>query len=139
MIFLALFQLIVPVNEIKLADSNGPSGYPEGAVVKVMEGITHIITCTVLQTRPAASIEWYINNIKIVDGITTPAPPSDGDNLVDATGSIRFDPTRDHHMKTLECRARIDIVGAPDQKSQSVLLEVDGNYCLLILHGIAWN
>ncbi|XP_072022565.1 uncharacterized protein [Amphiura filiformis] len=126
--FVSLDIFVPPsdINQVKISDQTNPSGYPQGATVDVIEGNQHVFTCDVFQTRPSANIEWFIDNIKVDTGITTPVPPSNGDNLEDTSGSIKFTPTRSQHKKTLECRVSIDVTGAPGAIARNIVLNVYG-------------
>ncbi|XP_072022563.1 synaptogenesis protein syg-2-like [Amphiura filiformis] len=126
--FVSLDIFVPPsdINQVKISDQNTSSGYPQGATVDVIEGTQHVFTCDVFQTRPSGNIEWFIDNIKVDTGITTPVPPSNGENLEDTSGSIKFTPTRSQHMKTLECRVSIDVTGAPGAIARNIVLHVYG-------------
>ncbi|XP_038062518.1 fibroblast growth factor receptor 3-like [Patiria miniata] len=91
----------------------------------VMEGARHSLLCTVRQTRPAATIKWFLNDAlqRTVD------PPSgESEGLVDTTSSWTVVPSRANHGQRVKCVARtaesqrplpfaivtLDVRGPPD-------------------------
>ncbi|XP_072022562.1 uncharacterized protein [Amphiura filiformis] len=111
-------------SNVKLSDSRQPSGYPDDVVVSLDQGEDHSFTCEVENTRPAARIRWYIGTSEMTEGITGPPSPAEEDNLVDHSSTLTFTVNVNQHRRYLECRADIDINGAPSPIIRRVQLDV---------------
>ncbi|XP_038062499.1 uncharacterized protein LOC119732990 [Patiria miniata] len=117
-------SLTVPSMEPSLS-LNDTSGSVKGGRTSVMEGATHFFLCTVHQTRPAATIQWFLN-----DDLQRTVDPSSGGSvcLVDTTSSWTFVPSRANHGQRVKCVAStvesqlllvfamvtVDVAGPPD-------------------------
>ncbi|XP_072047232.1 fibroblast growth factor receptor-like [Amphiura filiformis] len=97
-------------------------------VIDVVDGEQHVLTCKVMDTRPSAEFEWFINGIKQTTGIGPPtAIPSSPEynDLVNTTSTLTFVPERQNHNQIVVCRVAIPVSGTPDAEF-SVTLKVFG-------------
>ncbi|XP_038062522.1 fibroblast growth factor receptor 2-like [Patiria miniata] len=114
----------VPPKESSLSLYDSGGNVTSGRA-SVMEGARHSLLCTVRQTRPAATIQWFLN-----DALQRTDDPASGEinGLVDTTSSWTFIPSRSNHGHRVKCVARtaesqlplpfamvtVDVTGPPD-------------------------
>ncbi|XP_022104127.1 uncharacterized protein LOC110986518 isoform X2 [Acanthaster planci] len=86
-------------SSISLLDSEG---FKLRDSVDVDEGITYAFTCVVQVTRPAATIEWFLDGV-LQDTVS----PTDGqvDELVNTTGNWSLTPAKENHGQEVRCTA----------------------------------
>ncbi|XP_022108967.1 hemicentin-1-like [Acanthaster planci] len=73
-----------------------------GQTVDVDQGASYNFTCVVQGTRPAATIEWFLDDVLHL----TASPPSGiGDGLVETTDTLAFTPNRSMHGQRVMCKA----------------------------------
>ncbi|XP_038062517.1 uncharacterized protein LOC119733008 [Patiria miniata] len=135
-IFVTVHVQVPPAeSSLSLYDSGGNL---TGASTGVVEGAPHSFLCSVSQTRPAATIQWFLNDAlqRTVD------PPSgESDGLVDTTSNWTFVPSRANHGQRVKCVAStaeselplpfvmvtVDVTGPPDTPAVSGNLSMTAN------------
>ncbi|XP_038065573.1 uncharacterized protein LOC119735735 isoform X5 [Patiria miniata] len=95
-------QVRVPPTKVKLSDSNGDKA--PGEVVNVTEGTPYPMTCLVQGTRPAATIQWFMDNVAPSTGVET-LTESSSNGLIDTAGTWTFTPVRANHRQVVKCVA----------------------------------
>ena len=103
-------------------------GTSQDGTATVDEGTEHTFTCLVQDTRPAASIKWFLNGEMQYTGTVAP-PSADTDELYDTTGSWSFTPTRDNHRQEILCQASTAESQAP-LPNVTAILNVNGMYTI---------
>ena len=91
----------MPPKLVILSDSEGVK--LPGAAATVNEGIPHAFTCMVLGTRPAATIQWFLDSSDVPQSTTI--PPVGGSDLVNTTNNWLIMPERSHHRQKMKCVA----------------------------------
>ncbi|XP_022107186.1 macrophage colony-stimulating factor 1 receptor-like isoform X2 [Acanthaster planci] len=105
-------------SNLSLYDSDGILGVS----VSVVEGAPKAFFCTVKLTRPAATIQWLLNEANQM----TDTPPSGGsDGLMDTTSSWTLVPSRANHGQRVKCVASTPESESP-LPSVTVTLDVEG-------------
>ncbi|XP_022108631.1 hemicentin-1-like [Acanthaster planci] len=115
----------VPPGFPMLYDITGPLN--TGTTVLVNQGETFNFTCEVLGTRPAASLDWYLNGVRqLATNQTTTL--DDATELFDTMGVWTFIPGRADHKQEVKCEGTtaesqvpfpaavvtLDVYGPPD-------------------------
>ncbi|XP_006815056.1 nephrin-like, partial [Saccoglossus kowalevskii] len=91
----------------------------------VYNNIESTITCTSIGGKPAATIQWYINNSPTThDNVQTPDNQQDN-RLKDTISTLVLTPTyTEHHNKTLKCEATNDAIDRDQPINEEVVLDV---------------
>ena len=106
---------------MSLSDSSG--GLIPGGRVAVEQSTSYTFACLVQGTRPAVTIEWFLNDV--LRSTVDPSPGGGGDELVTTTGDWSFTPARGDHRKVLKCVASTAESQDP-RPSVTVTLNVNG-------------
>ncbi|XP_038062516.1 hemicentin-1-like [Patiria miniata] len=77
-------------------------GFLLGTSVDVDEGSPETFTCVVQDTRPAATIEWFLNGV--LESTVSPAE-GQSNGLVNTTGTWTLTPETKHHRQVVMCAA----------------------------------
>uniref|UniRef100_A0ABM0LX40 Uncharacterized protein LOC102800796 n=1 Tax=Saccoglossus kowalevskii TaxID=10224 RepID=A0ABM0LX40_SACKO len=81
----------VAVNTITISDDVNTGGYTSGDDVIVTDGLSHILTCETIGSKPAAfNIDWDTNGITVVQSSMSDSPN-------------KFTPLWSYHSKTITC------------------------------------
>ena len=86
-----------------MSDSNGI--LPRGFEVDVVPDVPRTFTCNVAGTRPAATIQWFLDDV--VQSIGLSNATRDGlDGLAHTTSTWTLTPSVANHRKEVKCLAR---------------------------------
>ncbi|XP_022111385.1 tyrosine-protein kinase receptor TYRO3-like isoform X2 [Acanthaster planci] len=114
-------QIKVPPKASSMSIS-GFSGTEQGSVDQAKQ---HKIQCLVQGTRPAATIEWYLDSVK-QSGTSSDSQPPGQNELIDTTGTWTFTPIRADHNKEVRCEASTPESQRPLTSVLMVPLKVEG-------------
>ncbi|XP_077866157.1 synaptogenesis protein syg-2-like [Saccoglossus kowalevskii] len=111
--------------EVQVIPSNIEISSVSTGKLIVYNNIESTITCTSIGGKPAATIQWYINNSPAThDNVQTPDNQQDN-RLKDTISTLVLTPIyTEHHNKTLKCEATNDATDRDQPINEQVLLDV---------------
>ncbi|XP_022108589.1 nephrin-like isoform X2 [Acanthaster planci] len=124
-------QVRVPPREVKLSDDEGEK--VPGATVAVDQGTSHTFTCLAQGTRPAPTIQWFLNNNMPSTGIRAPTS-TENNELFDTSGTWLFAPLRNHHRQQVKCEA-YTAESVPPYPSAMLTVDVNGPPDVSVISG----
>ncbi|XP_072013084.1 nephrin-like isoform X2 [Amphiura filiformis] len=106
MITSVVLDVNVPPREVMLWDTQNRPISSNGQQFNVNQNKTHTFYCRTAGTKPAATIEWYLNDQKLTTGVVQydPQVNSDHEDLFDTESSLNLQAEQEYHLENLECR-----------------------------------
>ncbi|XP_038065908.1 nephrin-like [Patiria miniata] len=126
-------QVRVPPSVVKLSDSDGEK--TQGATVTVDQGSSHTFSCLVQGTRPAATIQWLVDDVMQSNGVGIPTS-TETNQLFDTTGTWTFTPSRANHKQEVKCAANT-AESQPPYSNVAITLDINGPPDTPVISGIA--